>query len=469
MPANPDELSRLAEVREKALRNVDPCLSSFGPGQLFEIAIAVSRALLPDFEAPFRRLHAVDDFQSFYPFLLSRAGQLLMNWSSGFPHLVDRMRENAEHRPGHFGLTKHLGRLGELMTERSLPVKSRELFQNSIESHLINLINPLIAPRNKVFLHQRGLIDTCEAARILRVSTKTIARAVSQGTLSIVRSTASRSPVLFQRGEIDALNEVLQDIISSSKAASLVGLPIRALKTIADQGIIRRAEGPALEFVSGKTWFRESSIRAFIDAVAWMARLDKDTVCDRRFDVAIRRLPPGEKPWGAIVQAILNKSLAIRETKDRRPLANGNSLSSLDPGDQKPLFSRLLVDEQGLAALVDLAVAEVTNPNADCSLSYREAAVLLGVSTPTVSWLVAAGLVSVSGPYDRRLTKAAILSFNDEYMSTAEVAKHLSTHASRVRKAMADGGVNPVCALRGGMRLIWRRSDVVQHCDRMRQ
>jgi Mn-dependent DtxR family transcriptional regulator len=94
----------------------------------------------------------------------------------------------------------------------------------------------------------------------------------------------------------------------------------------------------------------------------------------------------------------------------------------------------------------------------DVGVSYREAALFLGTSAPTVNWLVAAGLLETSGEHDRRITTDSIDRFNEEFAFTMEIARRLAVHPSSVRRVMEEKGIVPICALRCGMRLVWRRS-----------
>jgi hypothetical protein len=164
----------------------------------------------------------------------------------------------------------------------------------------------------------------------------------------------------------------------------------------------------------------------------------------RRLGSALRRLPPGEKPWVVLVSALLDGSL---------PASAG--------GGEAGVFSRLSVDEHRLRAVVAAARAPARPEDPGETLSYREAAVVIGMSVPNVSWLAAAGLIATTGSRDRRITREDLDCFNSEYASTMEVARRLGIHPSSLRRALAKQGVEPVCALRGGMRLVWRRAEVL--------
>lgn len=94
------------------------------------------------------------------------------------------------------------------------------------------------------------------------------------------------------------------------------------------------------------------------------------------------------------------------------------------------------------------------------AISYREAATLLGVAELTVTWIVAAGFLGTTGDHDRRLTRKAIATFNEQYAHTTEVSKRLGIPIILLRRTMAERGIEPAAALYKGMRLVWRRDQV---------
>jgi hypothetical protein len=252
--------------------------------------------------------------------------------------------------------------------------------------------------------------------------------------------------VLFRAEEIDAIHIVRRDMIDARGAARLLGLPLRALAALAEAGMIRRVDGPALALVTDRIHFRLGTLHNLLAATEQACRAASDDSW-QRLGAALRLLPPGEKPWVALVQALLGGRLPAKADAGR----NG-------------LFARLLVPMGQLSALVETLTAGTGGLTA--VLSYREAAAVIGLSIPNVSWLVAAGLITTTGEHSRRITSASLIRFNDEYVATREIARHLGIQPSQVRKCLSIKGIEPVYALRDGMRLIWRRGDVFGDCNR---
>ena len=438
---NPDPL-----VREKALANVDRRLSEYGPGDLFEFAILMARAVAtpPSMDSMrMRNLRAREDFEFLTPGLLARTGRALMEWRSGFQAIADSMRALAPERPGYFGVAKELGALRLLARHRSVPQGIRNLLMQTIAEDMERTAHEPAAPRRRVLRHRDDLIDSQEAAARLGVKGGLVGKLARRSELEVIRTEGRRSLVLFKASEIEEIRTVRRDMIDGMRAARLIALPLGALEALADAGLIHRANGPALALVSGRRQYHSSSLRELVTAIERARRLGTVKEGCRRFDAVLRRLPAGDKPWLTIVRAILDGTLPVFGTE-----GSGG------------LFTRLLVDKERLEALIETAGTRIRFHASDEPLAYREAAIHIGMSVPTVSWLVSAGLIDTTGSHDRRITRDALARFNIEFVHTAELARRLDIHPSRVKRMLAQRGIEPVCALRAGMRLIWRRADV---------
>ncbi|WP_448188805.1 hypothetical protein [Azospirillum sp. sgz301742] len=441
-----DLVNPVPPVREKALENVDRKLSGCGPGELFEFAILMARAVAtppPVDSVKLRNLRARKDFEFLTPDLLARIGRALMDWRSEFQAIADSMRALAPERPGYFGVAKELGALPLLARHQSVPQGIRNLLKQTIAEDMERTADEPAAPRRRALRHREDLIDTQEVAARLGVKGGLVGKLARCGEIDVIRTEGRRSLALFKASQIEEIRQVRRDMIDGMKAARLIALPLSALEALAEAELIRRADGPALAMVSGRLQYRYSSLQKLIAAVEQARRRGKRTEGCRRFHAALRRLPAGDKPWLTIVQAILDGTLPVFGTE-----GSGG------------LFTRLFVDTERLRALTETAGAQTEIHASDEPLAYREAAIHIGMSTPNISWLVSAGLIDTTGSHDRRITRDALARFNEEFVHTAEIARRLGIHPSHVKRALAQRGIEPVCALRAGMRLIWRRADV---------
>ncbi|CAO3417026.1 hypothetical protein [Azospirillum argentinense] len=438
---NPDSARRA-----KALRNTDRRFEGHNPGDLFELVIRLGQALATPPTAHYmelRRLKTLEDFSFLTPDLLARTGRALMDWPSGFQALAGAMRADAGKRPGHFGAAKEFGALRLLPRLKTLHSGIRHLVSKAIGDHLKDTAHDLVAPRRQADLHRLDLIDATTAAERLGVNGADLAVLERRKDIEVIR-TRHRSLALFQAQEIENIRRVRTDMIGAVDAAHLIGLPVEALEALAHAGMIQRVTGPALALSQQHTLYRLSSLRDLTAILMNASRSGRPPNGYRRFDTALRRLPPGPKPWLDLVRAV---------TDGRLPVVRLEST-------KRGLFLRLFVEETSLAAVMEVAGNPAIACNEKATLSYREAALVIGVSTPTVSWLVAAGLIATTDEHSRRITGHALADFSAHHMLTMEVAKWLELNPSQVKRTLARYGIEPVCALREDMRLVWRRSDV---------
>jgi hypothetical protein len=428
------------DVRSGAMRTVDPALRHETPGDLFELAISVGLAMATPADADVNAVRSVRGHQAttFAPDVVAQLGRALMEWRAGFSAVADRMRATAGERSRRFGLHKEIGALRLLTTRRSLTPGVRALVAEAVDHDMRRTAERPTAARRKAFRHD-GLVDAREAAEILRVSGRTVKRLARSGTIDVLQS-GRRALMLMRRDEIQAIRDVHADMVDGPRAARAAGLPLSALEALADAGVIERATGPALCLVAERTHYRRAMLDAYVARVVAGAQDGGSCAAFRPFGIALRRLPPGDRPWLAILAAIGDGTLPCR-------LQDG----------ARPPFARLSVN---VASLARIAAGGDSAGDGRLALSYREAALLLGGPEPTVSWIVASGLLPTIGDHDRRLTREAVLRFNGEYALTAEVAMRRGTAPSQLKQALSRSGIRPVAALRMGMRLVWRRSEV---------
>lgn len=429
------------DVRAEAMRRVDPALRHEKSGDLFELAMSVALATVTSPDAGKNAVRSVrgDGAVTFAPATLAQVGRMLMEWRSGFSAAADLMRATAPARCARFGVHKEIGALRLLRTRRTLAPGVRALVADAIRHDMRRTAGNPAAPRRKAD-RDEALVDAREAAAILGVAGRTVARLARRGVVDVVQ-TGDRALVLMRRADVEALREARADMVDGPSAARAVGLPLAALEALADAGLIARATGPVLAIAPARVHYTRSSIDAYVEWVLAGVRGHGPGEGFRPFGTAVRRLTPGDRPWLAILAAI-----------------DGGTLPCSMRATVGPAFARLAVDEAALARIASGGGGEGDRP---VPVSYREAALLLGVPEPTVSWIVAAGLLATTGDHDRRLTRDAIRRFNAEYALTAEVARRLGVPAPRLRQVLAARGIQPAAALHKGMRLVWRRGEAL--------
>lgn len=432
--------------RAVALRNIDPVLAQASPGDLFELAILLARAVTtPPRKSVLliRPMRGPDDCAFLTPDLLSTMGRTLMDWDEGIGRLCDQAREKAAERTMKFGLFKELGHLRNAAWGHSLTPHLRDAVRKAIADDMKRTASNHSPIRVRAHRHREDLVDTMEAARIIGVKHAHMPRLAAEGAVKAVSIVGmERAMTLYERTEVEAIAEVKRDMAEATKIARAVGLPVDALEALADSGMITRAEGPALLLGRGKLYYRQSTVDALISGILGRLSPGEPDGAARRIFSVLNQLPPGDKPWLRIVQALAAGELA----------AWGGGESAVE---------RLFVDEAQLRALVlSAAEADVVSQDEGTTLAYREVAPLIGMPAPNVTWLVAAGLLGNGAVGDRCITKRDVRLFNEAYASTAEVARALGISTRAVKGRMADKGIEPAAALHNGNRFVWRRAEV---------
>lgn len=432
------------DVRARTVARVHPKLRGEPPGDIFNLAMMLGLVLRTEPDAHFTTLMGIRSggTKVFTPDLLATLGRAVRDWPKSFADVADAMRKSSGQRSQHFGIHKEIGPLRLLATNKSLTPAIRSIVVRAIDDDMKRTAWTTTSARRRRYRHRDDLIDVRAASTMLGTKTGRIARLVQDEVIPSVRLPHRRSTILVPLSVIEDIKIVFDDMVEGTRAARNVGLPLEALEALAEAGRIERATGPAVALSLARVHYRSGSLNGFVDQV-----LSARGVPDRQakllpLDAAIRSLPPGLKPWLRILDAISGGNLSIYSS-DRRG----------------PVFTTVLVDTDALGSLVRAAMPDVQQ-DPEAAVSYREAAGLLGVSTPTVTWMVAAGLLGTTGDHDRRLTHATIADFNRRYAHTAEVAARLGMPIILVRRTMAARGIEPAAALHKGMRLVWRRDQV---------
>jgi plasmid stability protein len=308
---NPD-----AAMRAKALGSCNPAVRALGPGKLFELALTLVRALktpCSGYSTQLSGLKTIKDLDIFDPTSLSQMGRALMSWREGFDAAAARLRSSALERVGYSGLFKELGALHAAAIHRHVPDEVREILRSAIKGNMERTAHQAVAPRSRMWRHRPDLVDVMMVASILRTKAVLVAKLARSGLVTVQRTTAKRHTVLYLKAEIEAIAAVRFDLIEGRKAARQVGLPFVALEALADARVISRAEGPAVLLAGRRIHYRRSSVERFLDCIRKLARHGVVPKGSRALDATLRRLPAGERPWLAIVQAIENGTLPVVE------------------------------------------------------------------------------------------------------------------------------------------------------------
>lgn len=439
-------VSPLPETREKALRCVDPSIRHLPPGEIFELGMLFVRVLAADPASGTGRWPAFDPRMTssgaLTPATMAKAGRVLANVKRGFGEIADDMRTFSDQRSREAGIFKELGPLAAVGVASYQPhflsQGTINLLADIRDQDLRRTEMAVDAPlRRGKFRARTDLVTAQEAVEILHTKHGRLMGLRGHG-VSFVEKGGIRT-TLFQRSEIEAIAVVLADMIPGTKAARRVGLPLHLLEALADRGKIERADGPALQLAAPGTYFRIGSIDAYIARVAAALAPGKATRTRISLPRAVRilRLPAA---------AMLDVAEAIE----------AGTVLAEDPGGDRGIFARMRIDP---ADLQRFEIGGAALPADDAMLSYREAALHLNVPEPTISWLVAAGLLQPE-PGDRRMSFGLIKQFGSRYAMSSEVASHLGVSTVVLARDLRAKGIHPVCALWKGYRFVWERAEI---------
>lgn len=439
---NPDP-----NIREKALASCDPALRHLGPGDLFELAVILVRALktpASGYRNQLVELKNTASFSIFEPEYLSRIGRALINWSSGFDSIADELRSHTSERKACAGLFKELGALHAATVYRRIPFCVKSVLQSAIALNMRRTADIPAAPRRKVWRHRTDLIDSLAVASLLRTQKGgVVSKLARSGLVAVQRGNGDRQTVLFLKSEIEAIAAVRSDMIEGRKAARYAGLPLIALEALADSNAIERADGPATFLAAGSIHYRRSSLDQFLDGIRVAAKSGSVPVDARALDSTLRSLP-GPRPWVAIIRAIEAGTLPVAEV-----IGTG------------PLFSRLRVDRSKLQEIVNVGVEMTVLKSEDEPRDYREVAGMLRTARSNISRLVESGLLRRISNDDARISSVSIREFSQKFVLTPEIADHLSTSPRRARIILLNKGLKPVFTSGPRRICVWRRAEVL--------
>ena len=370
---------------------------------------------------------------------LERAGPTLLEWPSGLHAWLSRCRKDGA---GHVGLDAELGlwsaRLAKLLGVAGLAQVGAE-----VRSWIADNLGGRKQLRRSVFFpdgHLEQRLPAREAARRLRVSSVTLSRMVSEGTVAAdVSRMASRRNRMVHAGEVERLQAAAASTLDTGQAAARLGVTVSQVEQLRTAGIVD-ARKQAFE---GKCCFRiEASSLTLLD----------------------ERLRSGAEPAPRRTEGLV----PLIDIPRRRQVSLTSVLSRL-LGGTVPYYS--LHDGEAHASILSRYSVRVSDLFADASaaLSVKEAAALLGIAVRMVPVLVTTGCIRATGRGQdgrssrRGLRADDIARFATEYVLSRTLARLASTPSTgTVIRRLRACGIEPVVQpdTRAGISAVWRLADV---------
>jgi hypothetical protein len=284
--------------------------ATFSNEILFETVIAFGCALTmaPDRRrTTLERPKDVPEYARFTPEVLAVAGRAIIGGDAGFAAVADRIRADADRRPGFYGVKKELGPLFHMTVDQHLPKKIKQMLKSAIGADMERTKNGMALRRADYAGDERNLaLDAL--AQESGLPRKNLARLADSGLIPVIRAeNAITSPTLMSIAQVMSLVEPYRDAVHEKFAAGALAVPIAVLADLERRKLIERIEGPVLGLFETKdAYYTRSSVDRTMAAILQRAkdggRLPPSGM---RISKAVKRLGMTPVPWGAVIAAIV--------------------------------------------------------------------------------------------------------------------------------------------------------------------
>ncbi|MGR3398422.1 MAG: hypothetical protein ACU0CL_05125, partial [Paracoccus sp. (in: a-proteobacteria)] len=302
-------------VRERFAPALDDDLTGLDRGEIFDLCMAIVGVLNQDpkraVTSPAKPTTRSDYERLYTPERLAEAGRIIMGWRTGFDGLCERARATAHDRPGFYGIKSELGQVYALTVDRTLTENVRKVVREAVLRNMATS-SADIAVRRTEHRGRTDLITSQQASDRFGIALKLFQRLAKTPELTHHRASGTKKgPVLFAVDEIAALAALRGDLESASSVGLRLGIPNGAVSQLAQAGLIEKVTGPVLLTVVGKNQYRRSTVDALIRDIEAKIGSGATGSFHIRLSKAMYRMPAGEKPWVALVKAVLAGRLAV--------------------------------------------------------------------------------------------------------------------------------------------------------------
>lgn len=434
-------------VRERFAPALDDDLTGLDRGEIFDLCMAIVGVLDQDpkraVTSPAKPTTRSDYERLFTPERLAEAGRIIMGWRTGFDGLCERARATAHDRPGFYGIKSELGQVYALTVDRTLTENVRKVVREAVLRNMATS-SAGVTVRRTEHRGRTDLITSQQAAERFGIRLKLFQRLAKTPELTHHRAPGTKKgPVLFVAEEIAALAALRADLESSSSVGLRLGIPNGAVAQLAQAGLIEKVTGPVLLTVVGKNQYRRSTVDALIRDIEAKIGSGPTGSFHIRLSKAMYRMPAGEKPWVALVQAVLAGRLAVFEVEGR--------LSATMIKLAASSFEEVVAAVASEAGMKDAVEPMVTR---------AEAADILGITVATVIGLIDADLLPLHGSGVCNLRRADVVRVARTYISTAEASRLIGVGYRWVRGKLAEHGIHPVAELSEHRGILYDREQV---------
>lgn len=422
--------------------------SNVSNSSIFETMMALVSSLATD---PYGvnnvrgRARSDKDFEKITPQMFAMAGRAIIGGESGFAALADQFRRDMDQRPRFYGRRKELGGLAYLTYDTHIDPESRELLRASVITNMKQTAHAH-ALRMGEDADKASLSIEAFAAKF-GVRRSVLSKLSQSGLVDVIRSKeARRSPVRMSIAEVAPLLEQMKDAIGQSEAAGLLGLPVHALRSLADRSVLHRLEGAVLGLIPGNAGYTRSSVDKLLTDLGRRLR-EKAPVKTMPLILAARSLGPGPAPWTAIILAILAGEIEI----------------FADPGNRKSIrYAFAVTDIPAFVAAVRRHILSTEDQDHPEWIGNATAAEMLK-TTEVFVWRLSKlrpDLLESPGDKFAPFRWDNIAEIAERYIFVPEIAAAASLAPRLTASWLKANGLSPVFSLREKKDLAFLRSEV---------
>lgn len=425
--------------------NLHPDLREFGPGDIFELVVAVACAMTcpASWNAVYLdRPAKAEDYARFTPEVLATAGRTILSWPKGFDEVADEVRASAAERSGYYSLRKELAPLVALTRDYHLPERMRVTIRSRIKQNAKG-VGGIPAVLRIEYRPQSDFVPLWDAASRFSAGEKTILKLVEQGLVASVKdSYAKKSPILVNCQDLQAILELRRSSVEARSVAYRLGIPRPFLTDLVQGGhiapVTRPDSDPETEFYS------RVSVEQLMRRCRGMARDDAIPAGAVRLGRAVSQRRLGSRtPWAGIVERLISGEIEIW------PVGANLSVSSYLVRNDQCLGGVPPTDRELEGGTV---------------LSQGDAAAFLGSTATRVNQLARAGLLSTAP------TTQELEAFTQKYVLSPEVVQLLTMRGIKclekdLPRMLRLTGIEPHSAVNGSRGYVWRRDDIARISD----
>ena len=409
-------------------------------GELFEFVVALACI----FREPKARLKNINRRNPhFTPEILALAGRTVLDWPKSFGPLASIVRATSPVRSGYYSNWKDFGQVDTLTRDKRIAERLQILVKKEMVAD-IGCVAGLPKVRRGASRTRTDLITANEVDARYRIPRKILPRLIGDPRVTTFReSQAEKSPILFVDREIAVIAAARRELLRSSQVAALIGIPKETLPDFERRNFITREDGPVMHLVDKARCYRRASVEGFIASVR--TRIAKGDPPARHVGLggAMNALPPGQKPWGGVFQAIMEGRLPVHHMRS----TSGGLANTLAVSSVAEIAAKISKDGQN-------ETAALSNGG---FLTPAAAASMLSTTMVNVYALLRAGLISRVDA--KGLRRVDIIYFIKCYMFTGEIMVRMDVHRYAVRTSLAAERIFPAYTLDSG-KLVWRRDEV---------